>query len=185
LTDKQYQTVEEKAAGLFSAAHIVAISSLGPVLDRFESPRLKVALEKSGTEPWDFFVAAACVFVALDSFSEREDNARTDQLARPAFDVKISGSSAQSLPSNTIEAHMEQFRRTWRHEGERAVEDCANFVHRSVKGVAPGDARAAICLGIGSWVLWNLYGEAPSRDEGSIALAIGNVVAQSFAGYWD
>jgi hypothetical protein len=166
-------------------AHIAAISSLTPVLDRFDSPRLNAALQKAGSEPWDFFVTAACVFIALNSLLQREGADRAAQLDRLVFEVRGKSTSPNLPKQPSIEGHMEQFHQTWRLNGRRAVEDCAAFVNRSVSAVAPKDRRAALLYALGSWVLWNVFGEAPSSDESSMAVGIGNLAAESFAGYWD
>lgn len=175
---------EEKAADLFIQSNLLAIASLNPLLDRHAVLRLGLAVRKHGTQKWDFFVTAAGVFVAISAL-ECADGER-HRLEKLIFrQPKVTPSDDQSTG---IAAHLTAERQAlfdlWGRAGRAAVNDCSGFVEKVVEEAQPGRRANALAAAIGSWVLWNIYGESPASDEADLAGAIGHLAISNFANYW-
>lgn len=68
----------------------------------------------------------------------------------------------------------------WNTNGPTVLVDCGEFVRRTLRdaeNVTPEDA-------LGAWLLWNLYGRAPTRAEAQLTATLGRFLDASFAAWW-
>jgi hypothetical protein len=114
-------------------------------------------------ETWDFFLTVAAVVAAERSLATR--------VPKDTFQV---------VASRILERLDE-----WNANGSRGFEDCQQFVGRSLKSL--GDRNDDVKFGdvLGMWILWNLYGRAPTLEEAGPARPLGGFLIRSFGNWWD
>ncbi len=145
---------EKRAKDLVMAARAAAIPLYSLVGERFNS------IWELDEKAWDFFVTVTYVYCALTVLFPTVD-AEKYELLHGIVTTELNN---------------------WDHNGKRALEDCVNFVDRTIQGMNHEFALAEV---LGTWVLWNLYGRAPSYEEGKPAREIGGVAITSMGSWWD
>jgi len=150
----------KKADTLVSAAHIQAVGSYTPLVDRFR------ILRTANIDSWDFIVTIACIFVAAKRLNDLQlGSKRTDAL--------------MAIVTN----HLTR----WAPDGVAALEDCkrlfnAEYDRLSLLG---HDPHYIASDAIGMWAIWNIFGHQPSTDEeAALTRAVGVSVTQAFFGWW-
>jgi hypothetical protein len=175
--------IETKASGLQTLVHIGAMGLLTPLLDR--SPRLTRRVREKGTADWDFFAAVAMTYFALSLIGSQLPAEEYDKVARLVFSAPGDALSERGEP-NTVDAAVAQFEDDWRTVGPTALVDCMKFVERTAKGGADERESAQMALvGVGSWVLWNVYDGKPGPDDDELLTILGPAFLRAVAGYWD
>jgi hypothetical protein len=150
----------KQADTLVSAAHIQAVGSYTPLVDRFR------VLRTANIDSWDFIITIACIFVASKRLADLQLGAkRTDELMA------------------IVAKHLTR----WAPDGVVALEDCkrlfnAEYDRLSLMG---HDAQYVASDAIGMWAVWNVFGHQPATDEeAALTRAVGLSVTQAFFGWW-
>lgn len=149
---------------MVSFVQFAVISLQSDVAEEFNSIR---ALD---SEDWNFFVTVAHVYCALAWLVPKVSAERYSVLC--------------SIVNTELNA--------WNRNGQRALEDCTNFVNRTAQRLVSDEGhkqrtedKFAYTDALGMWVLWNLYGRKTSYEKARPARAIGGVAFTSMASYWD
>ncbi len=130
-------------------AQIIAASSTVSILDRF--PAIDAIFRRPGFSVpghWDFFATAAGVGTGLSLYAAQHT---PDEM---------------QLFTAALLRHMER----WDAQAATAVADFQDFVTRNTNG------GVDFATAIGSWVVWNIKGSAPSDSDFAAAPAIGALV---------
>jgi hypothetical protein len=78
----------------------------------------------------------------------------------------------------------------WQTDGSNAIEDCRQFVDDTYERFESlpeykRDPQFLFSDSLGSWVVWNLFGHAPStEDEGQLVRVFGGMLVNSFMYWW-
>ena len=77
----------------------------------------------------------------------------------------------------------------WDERASAALRDCDEFMERSLperppEGEIAGDIKFAFADALGSWVLWNIYGRAPSDEEFKPVRVLGGLLQSAFYDWW-
>jgi len=174
--------MDEKAANFHWVAHTLAITMQLPLLDR--SPHLREWVSEQGTDSWDFFATVAMAFFALNLVGDELTDDEYERLARLVFEPPTETQS--HAPTNAAEQAVATFHVTWRKQGARAWGDCMAFVERVSEDATTRDEESSLfVVGVGSWVLWNVYGTEPTSEDDDLLAMLGPALLQSVVGYWD
>lgn len=112
-------------------------------------------------DTWDFFATVACVYAAIAH-----------------LDVHSSGDAFESGARGAM-TDLEE----WSGDGVRAYLDCKAFVERAMEGASECE-RGVYPAALGSWVVWNLFGRAPTSDDVALVAEIGALAANFGASVW-
>jgi hypothetical protein len=104
---------------------------------------------------WDFFATCACLGTGLFLYGHDRPN-----------DVR---------PFAT--ALLEEVSSNWNQQAPSAIDDFQKFVNRNTA------SGFDLATSVGSWVLWNLKGDAPSESEMSAVPAIGTLIVNGLQGW--
>ena len=75
-------------------------------------------------------------------------------------------------------------------DSTEACEDCRDFVDRTYDGLAKekeykDNPKFLFSDSLGSWVVWNLFGHAPSNEgERNLIRILGGFLVHSFISWW-
>ena len=151
----------ENGKKLPSSAKILAVSSYTQFLDKY------AVIRKVEPKHWDFIFSVAGVFVAV---SQLKHTSITDSNRNALLD-EITNAATEVYP-NFVEA----------------CEDCRAFVDRTYDGIKKsykGDEQFLFSDLLGGWVVWNLFGHAPSdEDERNLVRPLGAFIVHSFFSWW-
>jgi hypothetical protein len=127
----------------------------------------EMAVFANHLESWDFFMTAACVEAAVLGVRVELAFDKTLEAVGPMIGKKVY---------------------EWNPDGLRFLDDCDKFLANSLKGVLLKRESAVFqerfVEATGMWVLWNLYGRAPTFEECQLARAIG-FCAIPFLNWWE
>lgn len=174
-------TIEERAREVAALAHMAAIGLLPALLEQSTTLRSRVA--ESGTDSWDFFASVAMTYFALHLIGRGLTSDEYERICRIAFDPPPREPSLVSYGAAV--GAVEKFDIDWRTLGPRALADCTIFVERLTDGVddvAEGSRTALV--GVGSWVLWNVYGAKPGSGDDRLLAILGPGLARAAATFW-
>ena len=77
----------------------------------------------------------------------------------------------------------------WDPQALDCLEDCKIFYDRTINVLASAgteDTHHAQADALGSWIIWNILGRAPSGpDEKSLMRSVGMLTVGSFLDWWD
>ena len=177
------RNMDKKAADLHWLAHSLAITMLPPLLDR--SPHLREWVGEQGTDSWDFFATVAMAYFALILIRDRPADDEFERLSRLVFEPPASAQT--HVPTNFAEQAVATFHVTWRKQGAIACGDCMAFVEEyAIKhATTPDEESSLLVVGVGSWVLWNVYGTKPTSEDDDLLAMLGPALLLSVVGYWD
>ena len=124
---------------------------------------------KIDTKHWDFILAIGGVFVGISQLNH-------ESLSEHSKD------STLDIVSAAVTA--------WQTDGPKAIEDCRQFVDRTYDGLESlpeygRDPQFLFSDSLGIWVIWNLFGHAPSTDEETqLVRVLGAMLVHSFMYWW-
>jgi len=153
----------ENSEKLPSAAKILAVNSYTQFLDKYS------IIEKIKPEHWDFVLTIAGMFVAVS------------QLNHENIPEQDKDTLLDSVTNAGIEIYPDCI---------NACEDCRNFVDRTYDGLAQekeyqDNPKFLFSDSLGSWIVWNLLGHAPSNeDEKNLVRILGSFCVHSFISWW-
>jgi hypothetical protein len=153
----------ENSEKLPSAAKILAVNSYTQFLDKYP------IIEKIKPEHWDFVLTIAGIFVGVsqlnhENIPENEKDTMLDTITNTGIEIY----------PDCIDA----------------CEDCGNFVDRTYDGLVQkkeyqDNPKFLFSDSLGSWVVWNLFGHAPSNvDERNLIRILGGYLVHSFISWW-
>jgi hypothetical protein len=154
----ELELLVDKGDALVPMANSVAITSLTSAEDKLQLP----SAITDDIEGWDFFVTVAAVYVAMRAL-------------------------AKSVPDETFRAvGAGVFKKLdkWNPDGSRGFDDCQKFVERSLRSSGATRNDVMIEDAIGMWLLWNLYGRAPTVEESAPARPLGGFLLHTFQNWW-
>lgn len=149
------------------AVNLVRVARLGPIgffvrlLDRFPN------LSKATPEDWHFLLGVAAVCAGLVQHEILDSSPERNRVVRRV--------AAEELLK-------------WRPDALEALEDCEEFVVRTMGVLLDGgkmDWQAALAQSVGVWVMWNLL-RRKSEEEADLELAavVGGLVLRIIDGCW-
>jgi len=157
------RNLTDQARKLLPAAQVFAASSYTTGEAKFP------AIRELDTKHWDFILAIGGVFVGISQLNH-------ESLSEHMKD------SILDIVSEAVTA--------WQTDGPNAIEDCRQFVDRTYDGLEslPEQGRDRQFLfsdSLGGWVVWNLFGHAPSTDEETqLVRVLGGMLVHSFMYWW-
>ena len=153
----------EQACKLLPAAQAFAASSYTTVATKFP-PILAI-----DTKRWDFVLAIGGVFVGISQLGHEK---LSEDSKDPILDIVSEAVAA------------------WQTDGLRGIEDCRQFVDRTYDRLESlteygRDPQFLFTDSLGGWVVWNLFGHAPSTDEETqLIRVLGGMLVHSFIYWW-
>jgi hypothetical protein len=143
-------TISRKAKRFAQAAHLLSASSTIPILNT--CPAIDELFHRPGFNikvQWDFFMTCACLGAGIFLYGK---NNPTD---------------LRSFVNAVIKSAEK-----WDKQAPYAIDDCQQFI---LRGISNG---ADIETSIGSWVVWNLKGSAPTEIEFGATATIGSLIVK-------
>lgn len=153
----------DQARKLLPAAQVFATNSYTTTAAKFPT------IWEIDKEHWDFILAIGAVFVGISQLNHES----------------LSESSKESILDTVSEAVT-----AWQAGSPNAIEDCRQFVDRTGDRLesSPGqesDRQFLFSDSLGGWVVWNLFGHAPSTDqETQLIRVLGGMLVHSFMYWW-
>jgi hypothetical protein len=142
------KSYSEEAKRLLQLSQIVPVTSTTTILDAFPAiENLFRRPEFSIEQHWDFFVTSACLGTGLFLYGRDHPN-----------DVRLFATAL--LPEVA----------KWNEQAISAIDDFQKFVNRNT------ESGVDLATSVGSWVIWNLKGNTPAKNEFGPARAIGTLI---------
>jgi hypothetical protein len=157
------RNLTNQARKLLPAAQVLAASSYTTAATKFPT------IWEIDKKHWDFVLAIGGVFVGISQLNH-------ETISEPTRD---------SILDILVEAV-----RAWETDGPKAIEDCRQFVDRTYDGVESlpeyrRDPQFLFSDSLGGWVVWNLFGHAPStHEENQFVRVLGGMLVNSFMYWW-
>lgn len=151
--------LSDKAHLLVPTAHGMAVALYSSASKIFKSIE---SLESQDMKWWDFLLTVGEIFTAVSQLNhEPLTEQDRDQL--------------REIIADDLDK--------WNPRSLTALEDCTSFVDRTI-GNREGETNA-FSDAVGAWVVWNLFGNLPSDDEGrQLIRVLGLACVTIFIKYW-
>ncbi len=153
----------ENSEKLPSVAKVLAVNSYTQFLDKYP------VIEKVKPEHWDFVLTIAGIFVGVSQLNHED----IPEHEKDTIHDTVTSAGIEIYPDST-----------------KACEDCRNFVDRTYDGLVKekeykDNPKFLFSDSLGSWVVWNLFGHAPSnKDERNLIRILGGFLVHSFISWW-
>lgn len=160
---KSQSELRSKAGKLVQYAHLNAIGSALPFLDEFPAAR------KVDPADWNFFVTIAAVFIGASRLTA----------------LKLSTTAEEELMEIVVQCLTQ-----WDNRALAAYDDCKGcfeyvFDQYEGRGVYKGSgAKNLASDALGSWLMWNLFKQAPNDNELALQWALGAMTINAVFNWW-
>jgi hypothetical protein len=150
---------KQRATDLLPAANALAITALGSIQKAFPSSRTLDG------KAWDCCATIAGIYAALWWLQRKYDI---------ESEAVLTGKVADSMVK-------------WDERTLGAIQNCDGFVKNALDSDASTDQAFEANLGnsLGMWLLWNVYGRAPSFEESRMGAVAGRMAVESFRDWWN
>ncbi len=153
----------KQAKRLVGTAKMFAVTSYKPFADQYS------IIKTVSLDQWDFILTIAGVFVAVSQLNHEN--------------------LPEEKKNNILDLVTEQVVE-WDADGLNACEDCRQFVGRTYDALTneseyKRNPEYLFCDSLGSWVVWNIFGHAPSSNEQrQLIRVLGAMLIHPFIDWW-
>ena len=150
---------QQRATDLLPAANAAASSALGAIRMVFPSGRTVDG------KAWDCCATIAGLYAALWWLEKK-------------YDIKSEAVLTGEVADGMVK---------WDARALGAIQNCDGFVKNAVDSDAGTDQaiEANLNNSLGMWLLWNVYGRAPSFDESRMGAVAGRMIVEWFRYWWN
>jgi hypothetical protein len=152
----RYRRARLSAASVVESARIIAACSYGGVM------RVCPELSRASLQDWTFSLTVASICSALALLEARGG----EQLSRRIAPLILTDV------------------RKWSASGERAVNECREWLVRNADAVSHAHSPISHADALGNWVVWNCLQHSPPPDSSRLIEAAGALAASPFLDYW-
>jgi hypothetical protein len=152
----RYRRARLSAGTVVESARIIAACSYSGVM------RVCPELAQASREDWTFSLTVASICSALTLLEARAG----EQLSRRIVPLILADV------------------RKWSASGERAVNECREWLLRNADAASDVDSAISLADALGSWVVWNCLKRSPAPDTSRLIEAAGALAASPFLDYW-
>ena len=152
----RYRRARRSAGTVVESAQIIAACSYSGVTRVFPE------LSRASRQDWTFCLTVASICSALTLLESRGG----EQLSRRIAPLILADV------------------RNWSASGERAVNECREWLLRNADSASNQDSPISHADALGSWVVWNCLQQSPTPESSRLIEAAGALAASPFLDYW-